>query len=276
MDEIFIEKSHISEVYPIVNITKKVYALELHCYPVYEFFYLKSGYIFFEINGKVSKLKSGDVVFIEPLIKHKAKGIGNGEFEYCSLVFDKSVFGSKGSTCRDFFDSIRVNRFVQLPSIILDELRNLCDNKNKKMPGYDFLQTTVIHNLISYIIQTKQYQTISVLHHSLKYNISAIDKAVEFIKENYKELIQLQDVLDLTNYSKSHFIKLFKDVTGYHFTEYVNKYRIERACLELLYSKKNITEIASEFGFNNIQYFSRVFKQYMNCTPKQFQKNGKM
>ena len=58
--------------------------------------------------------------------------------------------------------------------------------------------------------------------------------------------------------------------------EYVNKYRIERACLELLYSKKNITEIASDFGFNNIQYFSRVFKQYMNCTPKQFQKNGKM
>lgn len=97
-----------------------------------------------------------------------------------------------------------------------------------------------------------------------------------FLKRKLTELIQLQDVLDLTNYSKSHFIKLFKDVTGYHFTEYLNKYRIERAYLELLYSKKNITEIASDFGFNNIQYFSRVFKQYMNCTPKQFQKNGKM
>lgn len=276
MDEKNIKKSNISVVYPIVNISKKEYELKLHSHPVFEFFYLKSGYIFFEINGKVTKLKSGDVAFIPPLSKHKAKGIGNIKFEYCSLIFDISVFGEKGNTCRDFFDRIRINRFIQVPSNILDEIWNSCACSNTKIPGYEFLQTTVIYNLISYIIQTKQYQTISVLYQSLKYNISAIDKAVEFIKENYKELIQLQDVLDLTNYSKSHFIKLFKDVTGYHFTEYVNKYRIERACLELLYSKKNITEIASDFGFNNIQYFSRVFKQYMNCTPKQFQKKGSL
>ena len=57
-------------------------------------------------------------------------------------------------------------------------------------------------------------------------------------------------------------------------SEYVNKYRIEKACLDLLYTNKNITEIAITNGFNNIQYFSRTFKGYMNCTPKQYQKKG--
>jgi len=263
-------------VYPVINIKKKTNRIESHNHSVYEFFYLKTGRISFVINDNTSILESGSVVFIEPLVSHKAKSLENNDFEYCSLVFDKSIFGDNNNACRFFFDSIRINNFLHFPTYILDSFYTLSDTNKKKIPGYEILQTTVIFNLLSYIIQTKQYQTISVLHHSLKYNISAIDKAVEFIKENYKELIQLQDVLDLTNYSKSHFIKLFKDVTGYHFTEYVNKYRIERACLELLNSKKNITEIASDFGFNNIQYFSRVFKQYMNCTPKQFQKNGKM
>ena len=57
-------------------------------------------------------------------------------------------------------------------------------------------------------------------------------------------------------------------------SEYINKYRIEKACLDLIYTNNNITEIATANGFNNIQYFSRVFKEYMKCTPKQFQKKG--
>ena len=91
------------------------------------------------------------------------------------------------------------------------------------------------------------------------------------------ENLSFDELLQLTNYSKSHFCKIFKDTTGMNLTEYINKYRVERACLELQFTKKNITEIAMQTGFNNIQYFSRIFKEYMdfkvfmNCTPKQYQ-----
>lgn len=58
-------------------------------------------------------------------------------------------------------------------------------------------------------------------------------------------------------------------------TDFINKYRIEKSCLDLIYTNKNITEIATENGFNTVQYFSKTFKNYMNCTPKQYQRNGK-
>ena len=58
-------------------------------------------------------------------------------------------------------------------------------------------------------------------------------------------------------------------------TEYLNKFRVEKSCLDLIYTDKNITQVACENGFNNIQYFSRVFRQFMNCTPKQYQKKAK-
>ena len=133
----------------------------------------------------------------------------------------------------------------------------------------------MLFDILSYLIITNQYETVALLRKQTKYNISAIDIAIEYIKDNFADNIELQDVLKLTNYSRSHFIRLFKEHTGMNLVEYINKYRIEKACLELIYSKKNITEIATEFGFNNIQYFSRVFKQYMNCTPKQYQMKGK-
>ena len=58
-------------------------------------------------------------------------------------------------------------------------------------------------------------------------------------------------------------------------TDFINKYRIEKSCLDLIYTNKNITEIATENGFNTVQYFSKTFKTYMKCTPKQYQKNGR-
>ena len=269
-----LEKGSLSEIYPIVNVCKTVYEVQPHSHPVFEFFYLKSGAAFFQINDKKYKLLSGDVVFIEPMDVHNVESISNSKFEYISFVFDNSVFGNENAPSRMFFDSIRVNRIINLPKEILNLMSSVCLDEYKNLAGYELLQNSVLFAILSHITISKQYQEILILRSVTKYNISAIDKAVEYVREHYKESIVLQDVLNLTNYSKSHFIKLFRDVTGCHFTEYVNKYRIERAALDLLYTKKNITEIATDFGFNNIQYFSRVFKEYMKCTPKQFQKKG--
>ena len=108
-----------------------------------------------------------------------------------------------------------------------------------------------------------------------KHSISAIDVSLKYIRDHYREPITMDDLLEVTNYSKSHFIRLFKKHTGMNLTDYINKYRIEKSCLELIYSSKNITEIATGNGFNTVQYFSKIFKTYMNCTPKKYQKEGK-
>ena len=60
-----------------------------------------------------------------------------------------------------------------------------------------------------------------------------------------------------------------------NYTDYLNRFRVEKACRDLIYSNKNVTQVATENGFNNIQYFSKIFKKYMECTPKQYQKQWK-
>jgi AraC-like DNA-binding protein len=55
------------------------------------------------------------------------------------------------------------------------------------------------------------------------------------------------------------------------FTDFVNQYRIQRAC-QLLHQEKTIAETCFECGFNNVAYFNKVFKAITKKTPSEFKK----
>ena len=271
MDKIFQNNCKISEILPIENIAKKTYTIELHSHAVYELLYIKKGTVSLQIAGKKNKLIEGKVIFILPSEKHKLVSMTNKEFEYCSFVFDKTIFGNEDNPCRIFFDSILINRFLDFPDWLLNRFYQLCSEKEIGTPGYEVMQYAFLFQVFSHIVSTKQYQLVTIIRTQTKQNISAVQVVIEYIQKNYMENLSFDELLQLTNYSKSHFCKIFKDTTGMNLTEYINKYRVERACLELQFTKKNITEIAMQTGFNNIQYFSRIFKEYMDCSPKQYQ-----
>ena len=149
------------------------------------------------------------------------------------------------------------------------------DALGKNTEGQALILRSLLLDIISYAVETGQYEKYSELSGIERRSLSAIDNALHYIRENYSENLSLKSILALTNYSKSHFIRLFKESTGMNVSEYINKFRIEKACLDLIYSNSNITEIATANGFNNIQYFSRKFREYMKCTPKQYQKKRK-
>ena len=54
--------------------------------------------------------------------------------------------------------------------------------------------------------------------------------------------------------------------------DYLNYYRIERACYQLLTTNHSITEIAYSSGFNDLSYFIKTFKKYKGVTPKNYLK----
>lgn len=74
--------------------------------------------------------------------------------------------------------------------------------------------------------------------------------------------------------AKSHVIqcKLFKKETGYKFSHYVGKQRIEKA-LEMIQQDMKVFELANKLSFGgNPLYFSQVFKKYVGCSPTKYRK----
>ena len=65
---------------------------------------------------------------------------------------------------------------------------------------------------------------------------------------------------------------LFKEETGYNFSDYVIKIRMERARDLLVSTKLKIYEVASQTGYQYLPYFSRQFKEMYGMTPLEYRR----
>ena len=268
--------------FPIGLFSQTIYYSFPHPHIEYELFYVDEGECIFGVENTEYTLKAGSVMFIQPGIEHYAKPVNeSSSFHYHAFVFDVTVFGNENDSCRKIFEHMKIKRFLELPDELLTKMKHMTELQRDNAFGRQIQVKSVLLEIISYIIDSRQYLELDSRMAPItqstqkKTNSShAVDVAISFIKQHYRENICLEDLLAITNYCKSHFIRVFKSTTGLKFTDYVNHYRIEKSCLDLIYTDKNITEIAIENGFNNIQYFSKTFKDYMKCTPMQYKKIG--
>lgn len=222
-------------------------------------------------NSEV-EVHPGDFIFINSFEEHYFKyDASSGSFQCYRLLFDISAFGPQKDPNRILFEEIRLCRFLYMPEELCKRVISTA-SLARDFWGRELILQSILLDIISYAVETGQYEKFLQLSGAKKRSLSAIDNALKYISDNYSENLSLRGILQLTNYSKSHFIRLFKESTGMNVSEYINKFRIEKACLDLIYTNRNITEIATANGFNNIQYFSRKFKEYIKCTPKQYQK----
>lgn len=241
----------------------------------YEFIFAEKGSGKAYFDNVETDFNAGDIAFVDSFESRSLKSSLKGEALRCTcLSFDISALGNENDSCRRFFSSIAMCRFIKLPEGLVKRVFHTAQ-KTFVSGEKDLVLRSLLFDILSYVAETEQYEKISLIPETKTRTVSAIENARNYIKDNYSENISLSEILQLTNYSKSQFIRLFKNSTGMNFSEYINKFRIEKSCLDLIYSDKNITEIATTNGFNNIQYFSRKFKEYMNCTPKQYQKKRK-
>lgn len=73
----------------------------------------------------------------------------------------------------------------------------------------------------------------------------------------------------------SYLSRKFKEETGFTLTDFINKKRIDEAKIFLNKGDISITDIAFMVGFNDINYFSKVFKKWTTLTPTEFKKRKK-
>ena len=90
---------------------------------------------------------------------------------------------------------------------------------------------------------------------------------LKYVENHYTEKLTIDDMAELTYYSKSHFMKFFKKTMGTSFTAYLNSYRLTIAARLLLQSDDTILSIAADVGFDNLSYFNRAFKKQYGKTP---------
>ena len=99
-----------------------------------------------------------------------------------------------------------------------------------------------------------------------------IRKALMFIQSNFTRDLSLEEVACHAGVSKSYLCRVFPEYAGEHFSDYLQRLRVERAKELLLFTNDHIYEIATKVGFWNSRYFSKVFHDMVGMTPADYRR----
>lgn len=94
-----------------------------------------------------------------------------------------------------------------------------------------------------------------------------IYKAVEYITENYKEHLTIDDIASKVNMAPSTFFRIFKQITLVSPLQYQKRLRLYEAQRLMLSESFTVTEAAYNVGYESITQFTREYKKIFNSSP---------
>lgn len=143
---------------------------------------------------------------------------------------------------------------------------NVCYAENK-----EFLYRSYLLELL--LVLRNQYSDMSVINTN---NISKVDNSdiienvIAYFHSDYGEKIRISKITQKFNTNRTTLSKVFKNILGVSPIEYLNRVRISKAAFLLIESGMTVNQIMIEAGFNNRNYFNKVFKEQMGCKPSEF------
>lgn len=133
----------------------------------------------------------------------------------------------------------------------------------------DALADLTLQELLIRIIQT---QTVKRFEGDAPIEInSSLSASIDFIKKNIQENINLKDLSEKACMSTTSFYRYFKRELGMSPIEYILNEKIKHAKKLLKNPKIHVNEVSYATGFEDCNYFIRLFKKYEGVTPKQYQ-----
>jgi len=178
--------------------------------------------------------------------------------------------------CEKYIEQIRQNLILFNNRIensnIRQALKSIISENTVKENAYEFKLLSLTYQILSELFKNEIARTLNKRDAELLGRTNArFQDVLEYIKSNYENQITLSKAIKIAKMSKGYFCTKFRQLTGKSFTGYLNQMRIEKAIMLILEEKESsITDIALTVGFEDINYFCRVFKKYMGQSPSSF------
>lgn len=232
---------------------------ENHYHNNYEIYYLKDGVCRYFIDDKIFLLSSGDIALIPSGVIHKT----NYDSEYHSRML---------INCNDTFISDSVKKvFYDFPHFakcdaIEKKIEQIFYEIEKEYLSPDKHFNDIIKSKITELLVLISRQNLAPKNSDITNTV--IDSAINYIRKNYSENISLQNVAKECFVSPEHLSRTFKKKTGFGFNEYLTIFRLKKAnSLFIDNPKAKISDVAFKCGFNDSNYFSKVYKKIYNTSP---------
>lgn len=219
-------------------------------------------------------LFSGNSIFIAyPGEPHGAATYSEGKIEVYWIQFENDFSDNFLSLQNPFSKALHSTLFTQKKHLFKckNDLKHYFENAILNLPNENFLKK--FSGLISIFAFLNEIIEFNEINHSS--SSPQIKKAISYINENINNRVSLEDVANHVELSLSHFKKTFKQEIGDTPNSYINNLKIQKAKKMLDTKKFSITEVAYNLDFSSSAYFSFVFKNHTNISPREYSRNIK-
>lgn len=199
------------------------------------------------------------------------KGIRGGQYERSSTVLHEFVDTIKQRSvsfrlfrrfCLQLVSSvIRLTYELKMYDLVITHLTRPIDLFDRTFTLDEYVE--FMRSLIESCIASIEW------NRTQKQN-QTIDKALAFLQSNYALDISLEDTARHVHMNASYFSSYFKLETGNSFIEYLTGLRMDKAKTLMMDSQLRLYEIAQKVGYQEVKYFSRLFKKKMGVTPVEY------
>ncbi len=100
-----------------------------------------------------------------------------------------------------------------------------------------------------------------------------INHAVVFLRSHFNSNIGVDQLADEAKMSRHHFSRLFKAETGLSIGNYLRHLRVRRAQVLLSHTYLSIREIGEQVGYEDYNYFIRIFRKETGITPSRYRQS---
>ncbi|MBE7034308.1 MAG: helix-turn-helix domain-containing protein [Ruminococcaceae bacterium] len=252
-----------------------------HTHDFIELSYIKKGHCVHIIDGHEYLASKGDMVFVNYNSLH-AIPAGSGA-EYINIMIkpefiDHSLKGSENafsilalSDFKEFSDIVQHGHLVINFSGREREkteslLERIDDELRENSQGSEFIIRNCINILLTTVFRKMELP--------MKSNSVSISTLPDYVKSNCTSSLSIEKLAVKYGYNAAYFSRLFKNLTGKTFTEYISACRVEYACKLLRESDLSVEDVMNEAGFSNRTKFFRDFSKITGKTPLNYKKEN--
>ena len=228
---------------------------EMHTIPTFRLHYVMEGEGLLYMPGVVQTIRAGDVFVVFPNAPYNIEAGKNLKFGF---------IGYLGHRARVLKEKMKLTQ----NNCVFHGFEDL-------LPAWKRTQTMPqeVFNLYCESLLLQIFADIGAQLYKKKEHVRQETNAGELIKkyidENYADPgLTLEKVGDYLGYHRKYVSLAFREEFDMGFTNYVNSVRVHQACILMEQGFTSVQDIAAMCGFNDPYYFSRVFKDHMNVSPK--------
>ncbi|QAY66486.1 helix-turn-helix domain-containing protein [Paenibacillus protaetiae] len=250
-----------------------------HWHEHLEFLYFVTGEASLELGSATLRAKEGDLIVVNSNELHA--GISHSDhLFYYALIADISLLQSHTLDAAEmkFITPIAQNRLLFGNRITNDETRlsmlTIIQELENRSFGYELAIKSELYRLLALLLRGFVATVLTPDEYDQRMkNVQRFAPIFEYIDKQYQEPITVDQLAGMAGLSRFHFSRLFKELSGKTVTEFVNETRISKADQLLRSSPLTVSEIAVATGFNDIYYFSRLFKKHKKIAPSAVRKH---